>query len=244
TPATCANVALHNLYPNEIDLVISGPNFARNTSSAFALSSGTIGAALSAALSRKRTIALSYGTFIHPPPKTLHDPVHRLAIDIISKLWSNWGVDPIGIRGDGEVDLFNVNIPVVEKLLPEEGIGMTWSTMWRNTYGRLFKQQKLEKDEISAAGPDADTASESEDQQEVEGSLAVKSAPLVFKFSPEVQALVKLTLDSLPEGTVHSGLATVTPLRAAFAEPPADVIHSFAGETVQSTGVKHWKMKL
>ncbi|KIJ25745.1 hypothetical protein M422DRAFT_273267 [Sphaerobolus stellatus SS14] len=127
-------------------------------------------------------------------------------------------------------------------------MGVTWSTMWRNTYGRLFKQQKLEKDEISAAGPDADTASESEDQQEAEGSVAMKSAPLVFKFAPEMQALVKPTLDSLPEGTdawaVHSDLATVTPLRAAFAEPPADVSHSFPGETVQSTGVKHWKMKL
>ncbi|KIJ29596.1 hypothetical protein M422DRAFT_268939, partial [Sphaerobolus stellatus SS14] len=149
-----------------------------------------IGAALSAALSRKRAIALSYGTFIHPTPKTLHDPAHRLAIEIISKLWSNWGADPIGIHGDGEVDLFNVNIPVVEKLLSEEGMGMTCQ-----------RCGKLEEDEISAAGPDADTASESEDQQEAEGSVAVKSAPLVFNFSPEMQALVKPTLDSLPEGT-------------------------------------------
>lgn len=26
TPATCANIGLHNLYPGEIDFVISGPN--------------------------------------------------------------------------------------------------------------------------------------------------------------------------------------------------------------------------
>jgi 5'/3'-nucleotidase SurE len=39
TPATCSNIALHNLYPGQIDLVISGPNLGRNTSSAFALSS-------------------------------------------------------------------------------------------------------------------------------------------------------------------------------------------------------------
>ena len=26
TPATCSNIALHNLYPGMIDLVISGPN--------------------------------------------------------------------------------------------------------------------------------------------------------------------------------------------------------------------------
>lgn len=26
TPASCSNIALHNIYPGEIDLVISGPN--------------------------------------------------------------------------------------------------------------------------------------------------------------------------------------------------------------------------
>ena len=26
TPATCSNIALHNLYPGMIDLVVSGPN--------------------------------------------------------------------------------------------------------------------------------------------------------------------------------------------------------------------------
>lgn len=26
TPATCANIALHNMFPGEIDLVVSGPN--------------------------------------------------------------------------------------------------------------------------------------------------------------------------------------------------------------------------
>jgi tubulin--tyrosine ligase len=39
TPATCSSVGLRNLYPGKIDLVVSGPNFGRNTSSAFALSS-------------------------------------------------------------------------------------------------------------------------------------------------------------------------------------------------------------
>ena len=112
TPATCANVALHNLYPGEIDLVvctclpflsylivnpiqISGPNFGRNTSgwllqsyqqeavsswftAAFSLSSGTIGAAMSAALSRTRAIAISYGSVLHPTPLKLHEPAHNL----------------------------------------------------------------------------------------------------------------------------------------------------------------------
>ncbi|CAD6889182.1 unnamed protein product [Tilletia controversa] len=45
------------------DLVISGPNFGRNTGTAFALSSGTLGAALAGALSGVKSIAVSYGHF-------------------------------------------------------------------------------------------------------------------------------------------------------------------------------------
>ncbi|RDB29038.1 putative tubulin--tyrosine ligase PBY1 [Hypsizygus marmoreus] len=121
TPATCANVALHNIFHEQIDLVISGPNLGRNTSSAFALSSGTIGAALSSSLSKIRSIALSYGTVLHPTPPAFFEPAHRLGTSIIRHLWSNWGEDTGGIR-DGEVDLYSINIPLVEGLLTEEGL--------------------------------------------------------------------------------------------------------------------------
>jgi 5'/3'-nucleotidase SurE len=46
-----------------IDLVISGPNFGRNTTAVFALSSGTLGAALEACLCGQRAIALSFAYF-------------------------------------------------------------------------------------------------------------------------------------------------------------------------------------
>jgi len=32
TPATCANIALHNLFPGQFDLVISGPNYGMHIS--------------------------------------------------------------------------------------------------------------------------------------------------------------------------------------------------------------------
>lgn len=139
TPATCTNIALHNLYPGEIDLVVSGPNFGRNTAceffnfstytalhgslttkfnclpitlAAFTLSSGTLGAALSGALSQKRSIALSYGTFHHPSPPKYNAPAYALSARIIKRLWENWGSDAAGLRF-GEVDLYNVNVPMV-----------------------------------------------------------------------------------------------------------------------------------
>ncbi|KAJ7630963.1 survival protein sure-like phosphatase/nucleotidase [Roridomyces roridus] len=197
TPSTCANVALHNLY-QDIDLVISGPNLGRNTSSAFALSSGTLGAALSASLSNKRSIAVSYGTVHRPTPTTYFEPAHLLACRIIQHLCDNWGEDEGGLRG--EVDLYNVNIPLVEGLLSEEGLQVHKTTMWRNTYGRLFK---------SVAASVTQTGS--------------THGPLAFKFSPSMEGLIHPDESMVPVGSdgyaMFKGWASVTPLRAGFAEP-------------------------
>ena len=86
TPATCSNIALHNLYPGEIKLVVSGPNYGRNTSSAFALSSGTVGAAMSASMAGVPAIALSYGIFDKPIPDGVVEKANEIACTVIKKL--------------------------------------------------------------------------------------------------------------------------------------------------------------
>jgi 5'/3'-nucleotidase SurE len=54
TPSTCTNIGLHHVSGEApFDLVISGPNFGRNSSTVFTLSSGTIGGAMEAALVNK-----------------------------------------------------------------------------------------------------------------------------------------------------------------------------------------------
>lgn len=136
TPATCANIALHNLYPSQIDLVISGPNLGRNTSSAFVLSSGTIGAAMSSSLAMVRSIALSYGVFVHPNPPEFEQPSHELALKIVEKLMDNWGQDSTSPR-NGEVELYNVNVPLVKKLLEPGGVEVVWTRIWRNRYASV-----------------------------------------------------------------------------------------------------------
>ncbi|KAG5635098.1 hypothetical protein H0H81_012454 [Sphagnurus paluster] len=238
TPATCANVALHNIYPGQFDLVISGPNLGRNTSAAFALSSGTIGAALSSSLSKIRSIALSYGTVLHPTPTTFFEPAHRLGARIIGHLWENWGNDTGGLR-DGEVDLYSVNIPLLEGLLTEEGLKICSTTMWRNSYGRLFKRTSdkatpVEPGQVRSAGSDAldviipSNGKALDDQEE-----------LSFKFSPDMTGLITPSLSSLPVGSdgwaIYQGWVSVTPLRAAFGEPLHPEID--AEERI-------WKMKL
>ncbi|KAG7450494.1 sure-like protein [Guyanagaster necrorhizus] len=234
TPATCANVALHNLFPGQIDLVVSGPNLGRNSSSAFALSSGTIGAALSASLSQTRSIAISYGTVLHPTPTTFFEPAHILGIRIINYLWGNWGKDEGGLRED-EVDLYNVNIPLIQGLLTEESLKICWTTMWRKPYGRLFKRLEtsdLVKDSSSAAGPDAPAIS---------GDSGVnRPSGLLFRWSPNMEGLIRPPESSLPVGSdgwaIHKGWVSVTPLCATFAEPPHP--------EVQDIEEKVWKMKL
>ncbi|KAJ7071007.1 survival protein sure-like phosphatase/nucleotidase [Mycena amicta] len=205
---TCVNVALHNLFPGQVDLVISGPNLGRNVP-AFAMSSGTLGAALDAALSNTRSIALSYGTVIHPTPNAFIAPAHILAGRIISQL-----VEDDGSFKSGEVDLYNVNIPLVSALLSEESLKVVWTFIWRNHYGRLFK----------AVSNDPDAA----------------GTPLAFKFSPSMDSLLKPDELSVPVGSdghaMLKGWASITPLRASFSEP--DSIHHIAIED------RVWKMKL
>ena len=86
TPSTCSNIAIHNLYPNKVDLVLSGPNYGRNTSSAFALSSGTVGAALTASMAGVPAIALSYGVFQRPVEDRILAKANEIACTVIRKM--------------------------------------------------------------------------------------------------------------------------------------------------------------
>ncbi|KAG2154870.1 sure-like protein [Suillus clintonianus] len=230
TPATCTNIALHNLYPGTIDLVISGPNLGRNSSAAFAMSSGTIGAAMSSALSQVRSVAISYGTVLHPTPNELFEPAHILSARIIQYLWNNWGRDVGGMR-NGEIDMYNVNVPMIMELLNPEGIDVHWTHMWRNSYGQLFKAISASdatstKREIPSESPDV--AGQHTAQQSGSGSDVPKEEPaaLVFKFSPDVQPLITPSLASLPVGSdgwaIAKGHASITPLRACFAHVDHD----------------------
>ncbi|KAF8078600.1 survival protein sure-like phosphatase/nucleotidase [Lyophyllum atratum] len=245
TPATCANIALHNLFLGQIDLVISGPNLGRNTSAAFALSSGTIGAALSSSLSKIRSIAISYGTVLHPTPVTLFEPAHRLGARIIHHLWENWGEDEGGLR-NGEVDLYSVNIPLVEGLLTDDGLKIYSTTIWRNSYGRLFKATSSKTvtacsepgSTIRSAGPDA-LASTTYDSRASKATLD-DLEDLSFTFSPDMKDLITPSLSSLPVGSdgwaIYQGCVSVTPLRASFGEP--------LQEGTMDMEQRTWKMKL
>lgn len=208
---------------------------------AFALSSGTIGAALSSSLSRVRSIAVSYGTVIYPTPSTFHEPAHRLAAGVVNHLWSNWGKDEGGLR-NSEVDLYNLNVPMIQQLLSDEGLQIVWTTMWRNSYGRLFKalasSEVAAKQGLPAAGPDSANNPAGEIQLGTE-SMSENVGHLLFKFVPDIGGLVTPPPASVPVGSdgwaILNGHVSVTPLRASFAEPLM---------RPEGDGERTWKIKL
>ncbi|ORX36795.1 survival protein sure-like phosphatase/nucleotidase [Kockovaella imperatae] len=245
TPATCANIALHNLYPGEIDLVISGPNHGRNCSTAFALSSGTLGAALAAALSipipgpstssislhehHIPAIALSYGVVERPVPDITTRLAHEVSLEVIERLWENWGHED---QGEKLVQVYSINVPLVESQLQKDKRRICWTSMRRNAYGQLFKSTQLEpslnwwKQKKLSDGSAASTTSSA-------GPGALPSDPATpvdtgqtpeqtkFHFAPAMAPLLTPSRDNLPFGTdawaFAEGFIGVTPLRAEFA---------------------------
>lgn len=115
--ATCANLGLYSLFaPGTFDLVVAGPNYGRNTSTAFALSSGTIGSAMSASITGVPAIALSFGLMegYKPPGDAIVDGALSSSCKVIKQLWElGWGQE-----GPERVDLYSVNVPVSTSRLP------------------------------------------------------------------------------------------------------------------------------
>ncbi|KAF8761881.1 Sure-like protein [Rhizoctonia solani] len=226
TPATCTNIALHNLYPGEIDLVVSGPNFGRNTACYcfYPLLGHNWCGDVWCYLSNEVYRALIRDFPPSVPPK-YNAPAHALAGRIIKRLWENWGIDTNGLRLN-EVDLYNVNIPMVDELLQSEGMES------RRPRRTAFNHDNPSPAERTFAWSAPRTTEWAFDAKSIRihpnpHHVHTPSIPphlqrseLVFTFSPDMQNLVSPPLDKVPHGTdtwaVHNGKASVTPMRAAF----------------------------
>lgn len=127
--------------------------------------------------------------------------------------------------------------------MTEEGLKIVSTTMWRNSYGRLFKRTSptspTPDSGLARAGPDAlgSTATDTRSEPTPE-----EPGDLFFKFSPEMKGLITPSPSSLPVGSdgwaIHHGMVSVTPLRASFGEMlQEDVTDSTVEDRI-------WKMKL
>ncbi|KAK9895829.1 sure-like protein [Cystobasidium minutum MCA 4210] len=244
TPATCSNIALHNLYPGEIKLVVSGPNYGRNTSSAFALSSGTVGAAMSASMAGIPAIALSYGIFDKPIPAGVVEKANEIACTVIKKLWTS----VLNNNTEPHADVYNVNIPLTVEILGQDSSAplVHWTTMAPTKYGRLFVPLEQAKPETSAeadaeeAGPAAVPIHSPPPHETPQPTI--KATSTSFKFKPDIGSLVRPDAATLVPGTdiwaIHHNFVSITPLKSCF---EAAAVHSGI-ETEDGSGKGLWKL--
>lgn len=196
----------------QFDLVVSGPNFGRNTGTAFALSSGTVGAAMAASLAGVRSIAVSFGHFTTNPPTFAHRSksrapgldaaqlrqiaatANKLSASLIQRLYDNWAHEP-------DVGCYSINIPLCETISQPQVI---WTRIWENRYGPLFAAESTATYPAPLA-PQPPTAPKPQN---------------VLHFAPNMASLLGPT--TLPEGTdvwaILNGYVSITRLRPNFME--------------------------
>ncbi|CCF49730.1 hypothetical protein NDA11_001206 [Ustilago hordei] len=198
------------------DLVVSGPNFGRNTGTAFALSSGTLGAALASSLAGVKSIAVSFGHFTANPPtlvdrskargpglqptelRSIAAQANKLSADLIQRLYVNWDKEP-------DVGCYSINVPLCETVTKPE---VVWTRIWENRYGPLFAAESTAK-YLAPPAPQPPTAPKPEN---------------VLHFAPNMASL--LGPKKLPEGTdvwaILNGFISITRLRPNFMEVDKD----------------------
>ncbi|KAH6690683.1 5'/3'-nucleotidase sure [Plectosphaerella plurivora] len=225
TPASCVQIGLHHFFAERgpVDLVVSGPNYGRNTTAVFALSSGTLGGALEAAVCGKKAIALSYAFFSRNHDPEIIEGASRHGVRVIERLYADWPTD-------GSVDLYSVNVPLVEGV---ESHKTLWAGMLQNYWreGSCFQEvedaadEETEEERIreGAGGEVVDDAAEGA-AREGETAAAGTHRPRHFKWAPRFTDVYK-SVEEAPPGNdgwvVKEGHTSVTPLKANFWHPAA-----------------------
>ncbi|KAJ4381941.1 hypothetical protein N0V85_008641, partial [Neurospora sp. IMI 360204] len=220
TPASCVQIGLYHFFQDRgpIDLVVSGPNYGRNTTAVFALSSGTLGGALEAAVCKRRAIALSYAFFNRNHDPAIIAKASRQSVRVIEALWKQW-------PEDGSVDLYSVNVPLLEKL--EEGkvlytpmlqnywgAGSCFEEVEGSVYGEEEDEERIR--EGGEAGRAETDGGEAIGKRDRKGGLHTHKH---FKWSPRFTDVYK-SVEEAPPGNdgwaVKEGHTSVTPLKANF----------------------------
>ncbi|KAK1776749.1 survival protein sure-like phosphatase/nucleotidase [Copromyces sp. CBS 386.78] len=220
TPASCVQIGLYHFFQDRgpVDLVVSGPNYGRNTTAVFALSSGTLGGALEAAVCRRRAIALSYAFFNRNHDPSIIAKASRQSVRVIEALWKQW-------PSDGSVDLYSVNVPLLEGL--EEG-KVLYTPMLQNYWGAGSCFQEVEGSvdgeeedeerirEGGEAGRAETDGGEQIGKRDGKGGLHTHKH---FKWSPRFTDVYKSVEEAEPGNdgwAVKEGHTSVTPLKANF----------------------------
>lgn len=179
TPASCVQIGLYHFFHDKgpIDLVVSGPNYGRNSTAVFSLSSGTLGGALEAAVCKRKAIALSYAFFSRNHDPEIIAGASRLSLQIIEYLYKNWSES---------VDLYSVNVPLVEGVEEKK---IYWTSMLQNYWEAGSCFQEVEDEEGDADEAEQEIR-EREGIPESEGKIA-RHTHKHFKWAPRFSDVYK-----------------------------------------------------
>ncbi|KAK0707481.1 hypothetical protein B0H67DRAFT_495956 [Lasiosphaeris hirsuta] len=213
TPASCVQIGLYHFFADRgpVDLVVSGPNYGRNTTAVFALSSGTLGGALEAAVCRRRAVALSYAFFSRNHDTAIIAAASKQSVKVIEALWRQWPTD-------GSVDLYSVNVPLLEGL--EDG-KVLFTGVLQNYWGpgSCF----TEVDGSVEGEEEEEWIREGEGRAEELSGQGEKTPACHthkhFKWSPRFTDVYKSVEDAPPGNdgwAVKEGHTSITPLKANF----------------------------
>lgn len=221
TPASCSQLGLSQFFFQErgkIDLVISGPNYGRNTTAVFALSSGTLGAALEAAVCGSRAIALSFAFFDRKNVPEVVAESCKQSVRVCEWLSKN------GKWGEGR--LYSVNVPLRKGVTDTK---VVWTKMLQNEWlkGACFQ-------ELPPASTVDDPASEEAQLRQQESNESAESSTATttstqwrhrhFKWAPRFTDVYDSVMKAGPGSdgwAVKEGETSITAIRANFmhAEP-------------------------
>lgn len=211
TPASCVQIGLHHLFKDRgpVDLVLSGPNYGRNTTAIFALSSGTIGGAMEGAVCGFKSIALSFAFDSREHDAEIIAAASKVSTRLIEKFVSEWPED---------VHLYSINVPVRKSV---ENAKILYTDMLQNQWvnGSSFTElPEEEKDADPNVEEKKIRSGENNESNEKDSEVSGKRKHVTFKWSPQF-ADVKRAVEIAQKGDgweVMQGHITVTPLRANF----------------------------
>ncbi|KAI2628231.1 survival protein sure-like phosphatase/nucleotidase [Xylaria nigripes] len=220
TPASCAQIGLHHAFRERgpIDLVVSGPNFGRNSTALFALSSGTLGAALEAAVCRHRAIAVSWAHFKdrqNPKDPAIIEEATRHSVRVVEAIAAQW-------PKDGSVDLYTVNVALLPGIESRRTIFTPMLQNYWGNGGTCFtevegsigdedeEEERIRGDENGSSV----NATESNENGEKRGLIHRH-----FRWKPRFEDVYR-SVEEAPPGNdgwaVKEGHTSVTPMKANF----------------------------
>jgi 5'/3'-nucleotidase SurE len=199
TPADSVSIAMHNLSTKKPDLVISGINLGTNASLPFFLSSGTVGAATTAFLSKVPAIALSSKL-----AKGIYQSWHERNSLELSKYEENWiETSLVAAQVCTEIiekgllnyaDIYSVNFPWQVKIGSKRVIttlsNHRFKELFYNTTKNFYRHRFSEFDQSEIYSPASNQNRASDWDCIGQGEISI--TPISYNFMPDNISMAKI----------------------------------------------------